>query len=131
MNSLEALKTILINCKDLLVDKNGKVVKLEDLIKTIKQDLERLEKLEEENKQLKTKLDRSLPKIVIRNTLDNVLPSLEEENEKLKQAIEILKNKIDFEDLGEMQSGNMYRGYFNDCLDDEEVNSIKEVFNNE
>lgn len=57
-------------------------------------DLERLEKLEEENKQLKAKLNRSLPKIVIRNTLDNVLPSLEEENEKLKQENkELLVNK--------------------------------------
>ena len=89
MISLESLKTILINCKDLLVDKNGNVVKLEDLIKTIKQDLDRLE--------------------------------------KLGKAIGILKDKIEFEDLGEMQSGNMYRGYFNDCLDNEEVNSIKEV----
>ena len=52
MNSKEALKTILINCKDLLVDKNGNVVKLEDLIKTIKQDLDRLEMLEKENKKL-------------------------------------------------------------------------------
>lgn len=47
---------------------------------------------------------------------------------KLKQAIKILKDKIEFEDLGEMQSGNMYRGYFNDCLDEEEVNSLKQVF---
>ena len=63
------------------------------LFMIIKQDLDRLEKLEEENKQLKAKLDRSLPKLVIRNTLDNVLPSLEEENEKLKQALDILKRK--------------------------------------
>lgn len=47
MESLEALKTIFINCKDLLVDKNGEVVKLEDLIKTIKQDLEILKILKE------------------------------------------------------------------------------------
>lgn len=56
----------------------------------IKQDLERLEVLKKENKDLQRKLDRSLPKLVIRNTLDNILPNLEEENEKLKKIIEIL-----------------------------------------
>lgn len=50
------------------------------------------------------------------------------ENTKLKQAIKILKDKIEFEDLGEMQSGNVYRGYFNDCLDEEEYDILKEVF---
>lgn len=53
------------------------------------------------------------------------------EHEKLKQVIDILKDKIEFEDLGEMQSGNVYRGYFNDCFDEEEVKSIKEVLDNE
>lgn len=48
--------------------------------------------------------------------------------EKLEEAIEIIKSKIEFEDLGEMQSGNMYRGYFNDCLDQEEYELIEEVF---
>lgn len=59
--------------------------------------LNRLEMLEKENKELKNKLKRFIPKVVVRNTFDNVLPSLEEENEKLKNAIEILKNKFDIE----------------------------------
>ena len=71
--------------------------------------------------------------------LESDLPDFLESNvrtvfdrlEKLEKVVDILKDKIEFEDLGEMQSGNVYRGYFNDCLDDEEVNSIKEVFNNE
>ena len=62
--------------------------------------------------------------------IDNKILCLQEENSKLKKVIEILKDKIEFEDLGEMQSGNMYRGYFNDCLDEEEVKSVKEVFGN-
>ena len=73
-------------------NENAKILK--DYYKLILKDLNRLEKLEEENKQLKAKLDRSLPRLVIRNTLDNVLPSLEEENEKLKQALDILKDKL-------------------------------------
>lgn len=86
MNSLEALKHLINDCNLIFwYDNTSKAIEI------IKQDLERLKVLEEENKQLKAKLDRSLPKVVIRNTLDNVLPSLEEENEKLKQAIEILK----------------------------------------
>ena len=31
------------------------------------------------------------------------------------EALEAIKDKIEFEDLGEMLSGNVYRGYFNDC----------------
>ena len=55
------------------------------------------------------------------------LEKLEKENNKFKKVIEILVSKIEFEDLGEMQSGYIYRGYFNDCFDEEEVKSIKEV----
>lgn len=46
MKSKKALRTILINCKDLLVDENYNVVQLESLIKIILQDLKRLEELE-------------------------------------------------------------------------------------
>ena len=74
MNSLEALKTIYINCKDLLVDENYNVVKLEDLIKTIKQDLELFEKCKNENCDYQ-----------IKNA------ELQEENEELKQVLDILK----------------------------------------
>ena len=51
--------------------------------------------------------------------------------EKLEKAIEIIVSKIEFEDLGEMQSGNMYRGYFNDCFNEEEYELLKEVLKNE
>lgn len=60
--------------------------------------------------------------------LDSKLLCLQTENTKLKNVIEILKDKIEFEDLGEMQNGNIYRGYFNDGLDEEEVKQVKEVF---
>lgn len=40
------------------------------------------------------------------------------------EALEAIKDKIEFEDLGEMPSGNIYRGYFNDCLDEEEYNKF-------
>lgn len=55
MTSKEALRTIYINCKDLLVDKNSNVVRLEYLVKIILQDLVRLEKLEEAIEILKDK----------------------------------------------------------------------------
>ena len=87
MESKEALKTILINCKDLLVDKNGNVVKLEDLIKIIKQDLERLGKLEEENKQLRNELHS----IYCYGT-SQAKQDLLEENEKLKQKLDYINS---------------------------------------
>ena len=63
---------------------------------------------------------------IISKDLDR-LEKLEKENNKFKKVIEILVSKIEFEDLGEMQSGYIYRGYFNDCFDEEEVKSIEEV----
>ena len=74
MTSKEALKTIFINCKDLLVDENYNVVKSEDLIKIIIQDLKRLEMFEE-----------NYDTTVRRNK------ELIEENEKLKQKLEQIK----------------------------------------
>ena len=71
-----------------------------NLVKTILQDLERLEMLEKENEELKNKLKRFIPRIVVRNTFDNVLPSLEEENEKLKTAIKILGDNFPIKFLG-------------------------------
>lgn len=56
-------------------------------------------------------------------TIEKALERLE----KLEKAIEILKNRIEFEDLGEMQSGNVYRPYFNDCLDQQEYELLNEV----
>lgn len=43
------------------------------------------------------------------------------------EAWEVVKPKIKFEDLGEMQNGNMYRGYFDDCFDEEEYNKTEKA----
>lgn len=112
------------------------------LLRTIKQDLDRLEQLEKENQELKEEnefLETNIEEIEASNDrlvdkfleLEKIYLGLVKEYTKLDQVINILKDKIEFEDLGEMQSGNVYRGYFNDCLDEEEVNSIKEVFGND
>lgn len=95
------------------------------------QDLKRLEELEKENLYLQEQ-NKTLKEIVqINKQIETCSLELIKENIKIKKIIEILKDKIEFEDLGEMQSGNMYRGYFNDCLDEEEVKSVKEVFEND
>lgn len=52
-----------------------------NLFTTIQQDLDRLEKLEEENKAL----------LVNKNVAQGIAKKLKEENDKLKQALEILK----------------------------------------
>ena len=82
------------------------------------------EKLEKENKLLKDINE-------INKNIEVKSFELIKENIKCKRALDILKNKIEFEDLGEMQSGNVYRGYFNDCLDEEEYEQVKEVLSNE
>lgn len=96
--------------------------------------LKHIEKLEKENSELLIENERLDTRVVALEELCNINRKINdlttkavEENTKLKQAINILKDKIEFEDLGEMQSENVYRGYFNDCLDEEEVNSLKEV----
>lgn len=88
---------------------------------TIREDLDRLEKLEKENQELKERYKH-------RAETSNDLCKAVKQYEK---AFEIIVSKIEFEDLGEMQSGNMYRGYFNDCFDEEEYELLKEVFGNE
>lgn len=114
-------------------------VALKKEFEIIKQTLGQLEKenqeLKEENEFLETNIeeieasnDRLVDKFL---ELEKIYLGLVKEYTKLDQVINILKDKIEFEDLGEMQSGNVYRGYFNDCLDEEEVNSIKEVFGND
>ena len=47
--------------------------------------------------------------------------------EKLEKVTKILKDKIEFENLGEMQSGCIFRGYFNDCFDEDEYELLNEV----
>lgn len=137
MNSKEVLERLEDNGTNYLLP-----VKV---FKIIKQDLEQLDELrknhakllvqtadlEKENEFLETNIkaieasnDRLVDKFL---ELEKIYLELVKEYTKRDQVINILKDKIEFEDLGEMQGGNMYRGYFNDCLDEEEVNSIKEV----
>lgn len=128
MNSKEALERMLMLARPCAYEVREHRNSYCDMLENaIKQDLDRLEQLEKENKELiRTK------NVILLNAKNYVLKNteLEKENQELKEVIKILKDKIEFEDLGEMQSGNMYRGYFNDCLDEEEVSSLKGVFRN-
>ena len=54
-------------------------------IQTIKKDLDKLEKLKKENQEL----------LVNKNVAQGIAIKLKEENDKLKQALEILKDKFD------------------------------------
>lgn len=78
MTSKEALRTILINCKDLCIDKNYNVIHLEDLVKIILQDLERLEKLEKENQEL----------LINKNVAQKIATKLKNDNDKLQKLLE-------------------------------------------
>lgn len=46
---------------------------------------------------------------------------------KYKRAFEILKDNLQFENLGEMQSGIVFRGYFEDCFNEEEYELLEEL----
>ena len=66
------------------------------------------------------------------------LINCKEENKLLKEkltryekAFEILKDKLEFENLGEMQNGVMFRGYFEDCFSEEEYELLEDVMDNE
>lgn len=87
----------------------------------IQQDLDRLEKLEKENQELNTRY--SILEILER--ADNNIIN------KLIKFINILKYNLEFGDLGEMQNGNMYRGYFLDCFNQQEYELLKEVLSND
>ena len=124
MNSKEALENIVINfdnmgmiCSNLGYEEfYSKDLHFKDIFKTeyesILKDLDRLEKLEKENKELKNtilslELDTCIPKLrkenkELRNSIkswDETAGNLLKENIKLKKAIEILKGfKIDLID---------------------------------
>ena len=95
MNSKEALETIGMtktnNIKSESLSKPRVMYLVKELrkkeIQTIKQDLDRLEKLEKENQEL----------VVNKNVAQGIAIKLKEENDKLKQALEILKYKFKFE----------------------------------
>ena len=64
-----------------------------------------------------------------KNDFDECVSELEkdlERLEKLEKVIKILKHRIDFENLGEFESGYVFRGYFNDCFDEDEYELLKE-----
>ena len=68
-------------------------------------------------------------KIVVYDLMYKI-PKLEEKIElltKYKRAFEILKDKLEFENLGEMQNGVMFRGYFEDCFSEEEYELLEEL----
>ena len=99
---------------------------LED-IETIKQDLDRLEQLEKENQEL----------VVNKNVAQGIAIKLKEENDRLKKALEILKDKFKFE-LGVSVVKEKYyysleflynNQYF--TISQEEYKLLKEVLDND
>lgn len=121
MNSKEALERILMLARPCAYEVREHRNNYCDMLENaIKQDLEQLKELRKNHAKLLVQVAH----------LEEENEKLEKENEELKEAIKILKDKIEFEDLGEMQGGNTYRGYFNDCLNEEEVSSLRRVFGN-
>lgn len=53
------------------------------------------------------------------------------QNLKYKRAFEILKDNLQFENLGEMQSGIVFRGYFEDCFNEDEKELLEELMKDE
>lgn len=96
-----------------------KIKYIENLIAETKDGIRHWEAQLEEDK---TEFDKSITRgyIQIREKKLKLLESIKKDLE----ALEVIKDKIEFEDLGEMPSGNIYRGYFNDCLDEEEYNKF-------
>lgn len=144
MSSLEALEKFKLLYESKCKEQPKNLIGFDMCYITIKQDLEMLKHI----KNLRTTpnaLETSLAKYMNKcielekenQELKNDLSAVEfwneryiEHNDKLKKVIEILEDKLEFEDLGEMQSGNVYRPYFNDCFDQQEYDFLKEVFRN-
>ena len=59
--------------------------------------------------------------------LERIISKRLEKLEKLEKAFEILKDNLQFENLGEMQSGIVFRGYFEDCFNEEEKELLEEL----
>lgn len=99
MTSKEALEILYRNCPMTVVRESDEIkLYSEYLVELITQDLERLEKLENENQELKElyAFERQLNRNqygIIKEFYEKNL-KLEDENEKLKKVIEILKNKV-------------------------------------
>ena len=101
MTSKEALdKLYTARDENLLYDQCGIIFSI-DLFNIVKKDLERLEALEKENEKLSIEIDDLLDdkiELVVKNKQqDMLIGKLIQENEKLKQAIDIIKDKFKFE----------------------------------
>ena len=132
MNSKEALERInnfLIKSGeqdyDFYSNQTVLIIPLSIELCIIKQDLDRLEKLEEENKVL----------LVNKNVAQGIAKKFKEENDKFKKAITLLKKKfvdvglfIDCDDVGEY---NFNRDSDEDRLSDFEFEFLKEVLESE
>ena len=131
MNSKEALELAILEYEKYLeTDENNQWVKnvLKGLKET-KQDLDRLEQLEKENQEL----------VVNKNVAQGIAIKLKEENAKLKQAFEILKDKnVDIYEFLESKNVVDYNNltwstydFCGDELTEEEYKLLKEVLGNE
>ena len=147
MTSKEALKQY----KEIYVDKTLKFEfqpAQEWYLDIIKQDLDRLYELEQANNSLRafignlqTCREREARKIkelkkknqkllVNKNVAQGIATKFKEENHKLKQALEILKDKLwVYEHNGYRISMNLSHDYFS--ITQEEYNLLKEVLGNE
>lgn len=149
MNSKEALKEILLEARFIFDYKtiNGKRYTPQDLINTIKQDLKRLEILNKNfDKTLKTSVDLINKNLELQARLEmlekenkklnfenqalrkgidlDLNAKLLSENEKLKNAIEILKKYL-FSPIVNFDT------FVTSNYDDAEINLLKEVLNND
>lgn len=92
MNSKKALSKLYMACDDeLLYEQNG-IMFPNELYTIIEKDLDRLEKLEKENKVLREKVNHFKN---IKNRYRRNEKFVEKENAKLKKTIEILKDKLE------------------------------------
>lgn len=133
MTSKEALKKLFFDNKDLHVDIVLNDRNVCEIYNTIKQDLERLKVLEEENQDLKNRLDNE------QLAFDKLFESNQKLSElyaKLKQALDILKDKkVSIGLLLKNNTLNQYNRvrhlYDADFLIQEEYELLKEILEDE
>ena len=96
--ALEKLVRKLYNSNDICISLSA-----EDymLVEAIMQDLDRLEKVEKENQEL----------VVNKNVAQGIAIRLKEENDKLKKALEILKDKLNIDISTNGNVDNYYKYY--------------------
>lgn len=136
LNSKKALETIGMtktnNIKSASLSKPIVMYLVKELrkkeIQTIKQDLDRLEKLKEKNKVL----------LVNKNVAQGIAKKFKEENDKLKKVIEILKSILIVEDFTRENGSHEYYmcrrnvfPVFTMNLTKEQYEQLKEVLGND